>query len=493
MSKTVACYIRVSTDEQAEQGISIPAQKSRLLAYCQARGWEVYDFYVDDGYSGKDLERPAMQRLIDDAGAKKFNTVLVLKLDRLSRRQKDVLLLLEDIFEPGGMGFKSVTESFDTTTPFGKAALGMMAVFAQLERETIVERVRMAKKESARQGRFMGGPAPYGYRYNFETKRLEIDEIQAKTVRFIYEKYLAGELGYQYVAEELERTGVPGPTDERWNKTSVRKILTNPVYAGFVRHKENLYPGRHDPIITQEKWREAQTLISNRGAIRAAAPTHTGLLSGIIWCGECGARMRVKNVWQNYPNTNPKKVIRYYVCYSQDKAGNDHMIRDPNCRCGYKHTDVIEDRVIQELYRYSYDQRLLRQTIDETLATATDKKSFIRGINQARKDLSTIDKKLERWYDAFEKGALDPDQLMERVKGLRERKIYLQEQITEMETRLKEENERQTNAEEMMVILRDFPRIWENATHKERREIVVNTVKEVKVYTDNRVEVEFNL
>lgn len=493
MSQTVACYIRVSTDEQAEQGISIPAQKSRLMAYCQARGWEVYDFYVDDGYSGKDLNRPAMQRLIDDAAAKKFNNVLVLKLDRLSRRQKDILLLLEDIFEPAGAGFKSVTESFDTTTPFGKAALGMMAVFAQLERETIVERVRLAKKESARQGRFMGGPPPFGYRYNFETKRLEIDELQAKTVRYIYDRYLTGESGYQYIAEELERTGVPGPTDERWNKTSVRKILTNPVYAGFVSHQNNLYNGKHDSIITRERWQEAQTLISNRGAIRAATAVHSGLLSGIIWCGECGARMRVKNVWQNYPNINPKRIIRYYVCYSQDKAGNDHMIKDPNCRCGYKHTDVIEGQVIQELYRYSYDQRLLRQTIDETLATTIDKKGFIRGINQARKDLTAIDRKLERWYEAFEKGALDPDQLMDRVKGLREKKTYLQEQITEMETRLKDENERQTNAEEMMAILRDFPRIWESATPGERREIVVNTIKTVKVYANNRVEVDFNL
>ena len=489
----VACYIRVSTDEQAEQGISIPAQKTRLMAYCQARGWEVYDFYVDDGYSGKDLERPAMQRLVDDAGSKKFNTVLVMKLDRLSRRQKDVLQLLEDVFEPKEVGFKSVTESFDTTTPFGKAALGMMAVFAQLERETIIERVRMAKKESARQGRFMGGPAPYGYRYNFETKRLEIDEIQAQTVKWIYDQYLAGKLGYGYIADDLERKGIPGPTDERWNKTSVRKFLTNPVYAGLVSHEENLYTGKHDAIINVEKWKEVQVLIGNRGSIRAAAATHTGLLSGIIWCGECGARMRIKNVWQNYPHTNPKRVIRYYVCYSQDKGGSTHMVKDPNCRCGYKQSDVIEDQVIKELYRYSYDQNLLRQTIDETLAVTSDKKSFLRGINQARKDLSTIDKKLERWYEAFEKGALEPDELLDRVKGLRERKTFLQEQIIELENKLKEETERLTSAEDVLVILRDFPRIWENATQEERKDIVINTVKIVKVYIDNRVEVNFNL
>ncbi|BAF58340.1 hypothetical protein PTH_0159 [Pelotomaculum thermopropionicum SI] len=491
MSNTVACYIRVSTDEQAEQGISIPAQKSRLLAFCRSQGWNIYGFYIDDGYSGKDLDRPAMRRLIGDTGAKKFDTVLVLKLDRLSRRQKDVLFLLEDVFEPGGVGFKSVTESFDTTTPFGKAALGMMAVFAQLERETIVERVRMAKKESAKQGRFMGGPAPYGYRHNFETKRLEVDEVQAGTVRWIYDRYLSGAPNYRHIAEELEHTGVPGPTNEKWNKAFVRKILTNPVYAGLIRHRENLYPGRHDPIVSPEKWQEVQKLIKSRGAVRAAAAVHTGLLSGIIWCGECGARMRVKNVWQNHPNTNPKKVTRYYVCYSQDRAGG-HMVRNPTCRCGYKHGGAVEEQVLRELFCYSYDRRLLRRALEEALAAA-DNRAFLRELAQARKDLAATEKKLERWYDAFEKGALEGDQLTERVKGLHQRKAYLRGQIAEMESRLKEGKERQTSVEEMMGILQDFPRIWENATAEERREIVVNTVKAVKVYSNNRVEVDFNL
>jgi site-specific DNA recombinase len=227
--------------------------------------------------------------------------------------------------------------------------------------------------------------------------------------------------------------------------------------------------------------------------VRAAAAVHTGLLSGIIWCGECGARMRVKNVWQNYPCLAPKKVIKYYVCYSQDKAGNKQMIRDPNCKCGYKHADEIEKKVIEELYRYSYDTSLLRQAVEETLAANTDKKALIKGINQARKDFAAIEKKLEKWYDAFEKGALEPDELVERVKELRARKSFLQKQILDMENRLKEENERQTNGEELMELLQNFPRIWEKASEDERREIVVNTVKGVKIYSDDRVQVEFNL
>ncbi|MCL4439884.1 MAG: recombinase family protein [Firmicutes bacterium] len=492
MSETAALYIRVSTDEQAEHGISIPAQRSRLESYCRARGWEIFDFYVDDGFSGKDLDRPAIRHLIEDAGLKKFSTLLVLKLDRLSRRQKDVLHLLEDVFEPLNIGFKSVTEAFDTTTPFGKAALGMMAVFAQLERETIVERVKMAKKEGARQGRFMGGPAPYGYRYDHRSKLLQIDEISAQTVKWIYDQYLKGERGYRHIAEKLEESGVPGPTDMRWNKNFVRKILTSPIYAGFIGHQGNLYPGKHEHIIEPEKWREVQALIRDRGAVRAAATVYTGFLSGIIWCGECGARMRVKNVWQNHPCTDPKKVIRYYVCYSQDGSAR-HMVRSPGCRCGYKHADGIENAVVNELYRYSFDRELLRRVVDEELAKNTDKNSVSRTINQAVKDLASVEKKLERWYDAFEKGALEPDELMERVKELRERKSYLQNHIPELESRLKEEDARQANAEEVLELFHNFPAIWEEATPGERREIVVNLVKSVQVFGDDRIQVEFNV
>lgn len=488
----VAAYIRVSTDEQAEQGISIPAQKSRLLSYCQAQGWELYDYYIDDGYSGKDLERPAMQRLIEDAGAKKFGAVLVLKLDRLSRRQKDVLYLLEDVFEPDGIGFKSATESFDTTTPFGKAAIGMMAVFAQLERETIVERVRMAKKESARQGRFMGGPAPYGYRYNFENKMLEIDEIQAQIVREIYDKYLEGKLGYSYIAEEFERQGIPGPTDGRWNKQFVRKILGNPIYCGLVKHKGELYAGKHKAIIEPEKWQEVQTLIRSRGSIRAAALIHSGLLSGIIWCGECEARMRVKNTWQNYPCTTPKKVTRYYVCYSQDGSA-EYMVRKAGCTCGYKHADDIEKKVIAELYSFSNDKELIQYVINESMSKTSDSKSLLRVINQARKDIDAVDKRLDRWYTAFEKGALDPDQLMERVKDLRDKKTYLQGQITELENKLKEVDTRQANSEELMKLMQDFPTIWEEADEPERRGIISRMIKAVKVYGNGQIKIDYNL
>ena len=138
--KKAAIYIRVSTIEQAQEGYSIGEQKERLIAYCKAQDWIIADIYIDGGYSGSNLKRPAIQKLMSETH--KFDIVLVHKLDRLSRSQRDTLYLIEEIFLPNKIDFVSMQESFDTSSPFGKAMIGLLAVFAQLEREQIKERLR---------------------------------------------------------------------------------------------------------------------------------------------------------------------------------------------------------------------------------------------------------------------------------------------------------------------------------------------------------------
>jgi len=396
MTISAAGYLRVSTDEQAEHGVSLPSQKSRIIAYCQSQGWHLHDLYIDDGYSGKNLNRPAMQRLITDAKEQKIGAVIVIKLDRLSRRQKDVLYLLEDVFEPAGVGFKSVSEPFDTTTPFGKAAIGMMAVFAQLERETIVERVREGKKEAARQGRFMGGPIAQGYKYNHETKKLEIDAIQADVVRFIFNEYLESGKGYQHIADCLNERNTPPPGNAKdWGKGTVRMMLHNAFFAGLVEHKGIMHKGQHPAIVTEEQFYNAQKVQIIRSSYNPEA--ESGLLTGIIYCGECSARMRMKKVWKN--PRNHKEQVGYYVCYSQDRSSKE-MSRDVNCRCGYKRAPEIDVAVIEYLHEYSQNPKLLKETMDKLLNSSTNK-HLTKLAAQATKELDGIKRKLDKWYDAF--------------------------------------------------------------------------------------------
>ncbi|MDE8721482.1 recombinase family protein, partial [Alistipes putredinis] len=162
-------------------------------SYCQIKDWNVYKVYTDGGFSGSNTERPALEKLIKDAKDKKFDTVLVYKLDRLSRSQKDTLYLIEEIFIKNGIEFLSLQENFDTSTPFGKAMIGLLAVFAQLEREQIKERMQLGKLGRAKAGKaMMWAKVAYGYTYNKETGSLDINPAEAEIVKIVYEEYLNG-------------------------------------------------------------------------------------------------------------------------------------------------------------------------------------------------------------------------------------------------------------------------------------------------------------
>lgn len=487
MTINVAAYVRVSTDEQAEQGISIDAQKNRIAAYAQAQGWELYDFYVDDGWSGKDLQRPAIQRMILHAQNKKFDNVVVIKLDRLSRRQKDVLYLLEDVFEPNEVGFKSVTEPFDTTTPFGKAAIGMMAVFAQLERETIVERIKIAKKEAARQGRYMGGLLAYGYQYNPKIKKVEIDEPKADTVRFIFKEYLTGIHGYQYIADLLNKKKAqpPGTSAEGWTRGAVRVILHNAFYAGYIPHEDKLYDAQHKAIISREDFAAAQKRQNIRSSYNPDA-THF-LLTGIIYCGECGARMRMKKVWVN--PKNPVRKQAYYVCYSQDGCSKT-MVKDRNCKSGYKRAEQLEEIIINELRTYSKDKKKLLEISKEILGKNKDN-SIESALNKATKEMESIKKRLDKWYNAFENDIISADDLVVRIKDLRDRRNILETEIIKYEKELSKADNKKLTAENIITVLKSFDKIWSKATNDEKRIILLGLVDKIHVYKNNSIKIEF--
>ncbi|MBP2644355.1 MAG: hypothetical protein H6Q67_2242 [Firmicutes bacterium] len=487
MKKLIAAYCRVSKEEQAEKDLSLPAQKDRIVSYCHSQDWQIFDYYIDDGYSAKNLNRPEMKRMIKDCAAGKINAVVVVRLDRISRSQKDVLYLIEDVFERNDVGFKSVTQSFDTTTAFGKAAIGMLAVFAQLERDQLIERVLDAKKEAAKQGRYGGGPTPYGYFYNSTTKVMEVNELEAKTVRFIYEEYLKGDIGYQEITDLLNKKKTPAPKAAEWNRVAVRYILTSPTYTGKIIHRGTLHEGKHQPLVTEEEWIQVQQILKSRN--KYLPRTNSGMVSGIIYCGECGARMRTKNVWQNYPQTNPKKVTTYYVCYSQG-GSSDYMVKDPNCKCGYKQVTDIDQRVVGQLMQYSLTPRLIKEELSNITAKAQNQ-SNAKALAHAKKELVQVKKHLDKWYSAFEKGALDPDELTDRVKELREQRAYLEQQIDIYEAEELKKQDKDEYLEQFSAILKNFKKAWRTETPEGRKVILQNLVKKVYVYRDNRVSIEF--
>ena len=245
-------YSRVSTDIQME-GYSIEAQKEFLVSYCKMHEIEEYEFYTDGGYTGSNINRPDLNRLIEDVENNKINIVIVFKLDRLSRSQKDTLFLIEEIFNPHNCGFVSIKENFDTNTPFGKAMVGILSVFAQLERETILERTRIGRRKRAEEGLWYGtGNLPYAYDYDFNTGILIPNEERALKVKKMIELYLQG-VPMTKVAELFHM-----------KDQTLRNILTSTVNIGIIPYKDEEFIGKHEPIIDRETYDKIQQKMKDR-------------------------------------------------------------------------------------------------------------------------------------------------------------------------------------------------------------------------------------
>ncbi len=243
MKKIAAIYIRVSTDYQAEEGYSIEAQKEQLSAYCVSKNIKNYEYYIDGGWSGSNINRPEIKRLIQDINEDKVSHVIVYKLDRLSRSQKDTLYLIEDVFIPHKVDFISLNESMDTSTPMGKLMIGILSAFAQLERENIRLRTRMGMKERVKSGLWMGGGRiPFGFDYDIN-KGILVPNKDAEKVRQIYKLYIDGN-SPQEIAIML------GLKYERL----VVQILTRKSNYGIIEYNGEEYQGKHEPIISKEIW-----------------------------------------------------------------------------------------------------------------------------------------------------------------------------------------------------------------------------------------------
>lgn len=311
------CYVRVSTENQLEN-YSIEEQTQRLKAFCKAKDIAIQNIYTDGGYSGGSIHRPALQQMLKDIETAAIDVVIVYKLDRLSRSQKDTLMLIEDKFLAWHTDFISVCENFDTSSPFGRAMIGILSVFAQLEKEQITERFTMGRIGRAKNGYYHGGAfAPTGYDYI--EGRLVVNEYEALQVRELYERFAAG-----YPLHNCRRYMSERYTTKygSWtNETLVRNVLKNSVYIGKIKFKGEVYDGNHDPIITEELFYQVQRIFQSKeenGRRSGTAPFRAShLLTSFLYCGKCGARMHGEH--------------GNYACYSRTK-GDKRYIMDPNCK-----------------------------------------------------------------------------------------------------------------------------------------------------------------
>lgn len=386
--KKVAIYIRVSTARQDQEGYSIPLQKERLIAYCKAKGWVVAGVFSDPGHSGSSLERPGITALMDAVVEGKFDIVLVYKLDRLSRSQKDTLHLIEDIFMANGVDFVSMQESFDTTTIYGRAMVGILSVFAQMERETITERTLMGRAGRTEKGWWHGGGTePIGYDYI--DGELVVNKEEAKQVRTVYNLYASG-----FSVTEITRR-MEGYTTKHgdWSHTStVGNVLDNPLYAGIVHFDGVKVTGRHAAIVDRETDQKVKARRTRLQRVDAAGDSNF-LLTGIIYCADCGARY--------FPLKRPNgKVV--YSCHSRAKK-NKKMIKDPNCKAPHIPIAELDALIETELLQLAENPSQVDEIIKKRAAGEGGSNA-----DRESEDVQRLDVELSRLMDSLQHDTLVP-------------------------------------------------------------------------------------
>ena len=468
-----ALYIRVSTQEQAQEGFSINAQRLSLVSYCESMEYQISEIYVDDGYSAKDMNRPQLQKLLSDADERLFDTVIVHKLDRFSRNVSNMYELVERL-RKCGVSFQSKQEKFDTGTPMGSAVMGILIVLAQWERETIAERVRFGVEQMVREGKRPGSVIPYGY-----TSDQEIIPEEANIIRYIRDIYMSG-YGYNTIAKRLNREGELRRGSE-WSQSTVAYTLENPYYAGIIRMGTKLPSGgyangnrddrvkciygegSHPPIFTKEEYEQHKNFMKRK--------SHNGFsrqkvywFSGVLRCGRCGAAMFGRLTTKR---NRGGEIVRtpYYIC------SNKHSGRSCDMPTFRQHH--VEHLLMDYIYRTRLDAVQVQyeaEAISE-VAAATENE-----LEDYQKELGKIKERKKKWQYMFVEGLIDSDTVRERVKEENEKEEALQRMITDINVI--------TETAPDVTRLTDIYELWDKLDDDDKKELIYIIFNRITLFTE---------
>ena len=447
----IALYVRVSTEDQAKEGYSLEVQREYLESFAKREGLEIFKVYQDDGISGYSIERPALKELLKDAKGKKFDLVLVYKIDRFSRNLKDLLNLVDELFSCG-VGFKSATEPFDTTTSAGKLMFQQLGSFAEFERNRIAERVFPGMVKGVQQGNWQGARyAPYGYSYNKEKKLLEIDEQEAKVVKLIYTMFLCDK-SIRSITEYLTRKGYRNRKGNIFSTKLIGDILKNRLYIGKLVWNRHYYDktqktkkgyryiknlpdkiiisqGKHQPLIPEEDFELAQKKFAER-KIEKKRKASDYPLSGILYCAKCNHKYLGLSSISNH-RTGVKK--RWYRCMGPYRS----FIR---CKNKSVKAIEIESEVAEILETLLKNDKL--KTSRWTSVTFKNDANFPVFAEEAKIDLEKVKNRLQnnlqkqsKLTDAYLENLLSEELYKQKNEGLRNEEEELKKLIALQEVR----------------------------------------------------------
>ena len=470
----VALYVRVSTTSQLEEGYSIEEQKAKLESYCDIKDWHVYKVYTDGGFSGSTTERPALERLIKDAQSKLFDTVLVYKLDRLSRSQKDTLYLIEDIFLKNNIEFVSLLENFDTSTPFGRAVIGLLSVFAQLEREQIKERMQLGKLGRAKAGKsMMWAKTSYGYNYDKETGSMTINEYEALAVKEIFTSYLAG----MSITKLRDKINEEYPKQPAWSYRTIRGILANPVYCGLNQYKGQTFQGTHKAIISLDDFEQTKRELAKRQQtakeLSNPRPFQAKyMLSGLAQCGYCHAPLKVILGQKRKDGTRFKR----YECYQRHprKTSGVTVYNDnKKCESGYYDMELLEHYVLTRISQLQNDPVKIQELFSDNTSPVVDRQAI-------QKQIDSLTLKLSKLNDLYLDDRITLDELRVKSSDFIKQRNALEDEIK------KASNDKQAGQREKIEKLLDASSVLD-MSYDNQKVIVRELIDKVQVTSDKIV------
>ncbi len=472
-----AIYTRKSTDEGLDQDFnSLDAQRESAEAYILSHkheGWVCLpERYDDGGFTGGNMERPALKRLLADIEAGEIDCVVVYKVDRLSRSLLDFARIMET-FEKHGVSFVSVTQQFNTTNSMGRLTMNILLSFAQFEREIIAERTRDKMSAARRKGKWMGGGLVLGYDVAPRGGRLIVNEEEAAQVRAIYELYLEHR-SLIPVVRELDRRGW---RNKRWitkkgnehggapfTKNTLFRLLTNVIYIGKVSYKGTIYPGEHDAIVDAKVWKRVQELLrrNGRNGGKEVRNKYGALLKGLLYCVPCNTAMV-----HTYTAKKNGRRYRYYVCLNAQQRGWDA------CPTKSVNAHDLETFVVDHIRGLGSDGEIVAETIRQV------REKSEKRMTELERERRTLERKLRQLHAKLRELATKAAAPGSDVSLTADRLADLQDQIRSIEQRMTSIREEVLSLEreavdesDLVKALSIFDPVWESLNSRERHRVM---------------------
>ena len=478
-------YVRVSTEDQRDNGYSIDSQLRMIKEYCEKNNYDIVDVYNDAGHSGKDLMRPEMQRLLKDIKSHKIEIIVAIKVDRLTRNNYDGFWLL-NYCEENDVKIELILEPYDVTTANGEMIFGMNLVFGQRERKEIGARTKRAMEEMALK-HIHPSKAPYGYIRNKETGHLEIEPIEAQVVKEIFELCKQGN-STRSISITLKNKKAYLKTG-KWTSDRVYKILTNSIYIGifeygkYCRKPQDILRVENycEQIIDVDTWKLTRRVLeknkhSNYGE-------HIHLFTGIVRCPTCGKILSSTNSFK-YSGTPKEKVYYHLTC------------KNPNCKSKGIHysSDKIEQklvRILNELTRYMYDMD------NEIIVCNSTKTKDIKDIEKAIEKLKMQEKKLVDLYLSstlnIETINYKNDIIKKEIENLNKKKQQIDPNNDFKEYTIELLKKIDCIIEKNEVIFRNkigFSFVFDSLNRKSKKELIKRLIDTIEIKRDKNYNIE---